>query len=285
VAVMLCCGSLKTGGLPGFRDGLQLIRGLLEQYWPVLYPLLDATDNNDPTQRLNIVSAITTPRGPFAGWLSVVDHLYATPVCQPKGSPPIVFDQLISTRPVSAPGAGAMATSPEAAKLAGAIRAASQDVAVQCLALEQSIEEVRGMDRFLTSTLGAGNTISFDVLEKALQELLAAIKPFISGAEAGSTATTGDGLDIRSTAGASESTVRGPIRSRSDVIQVLNSICEYYEQIEPSSPVPFLLRRAQKLAAMDFVQAVQELNLATVDTLRPSMGSAVDKGPPPAPAA
>jgi type VI secretion system protein ImpA len=68
------------------------------------------------------------------------------------------------------------------------------------------------------------------------------------------------------------------------VVRALDSICEYYRQIEPSSPVPYLLRRAQKLAKMDFVQAVQELNLTTVDGLRPSMGSAVEnpEAPPPA---
>ena len=282
VAVMFCCSSLKLGGLPGFRDGLELIRGLLEQYWPVFYPMLDATDNNDPTQRLNIISSITTPRGSF-GWLSVVDHLYVTPVCQPKGSPPIVFDQLISARPGSGSGAGATADAPEAAKLAAAIRAASQDLAAQYLAIEQSLDEVHGIDRFLTKTLGAGNTISFNVLEKALQELLVAIKPFLPGVEAGPAATTGAGPDNPSAS--SGIAIQGPIRSRADVVRVLDSVCDYYEQVEPSSPVPFLVRRAQKLATMDFVQAVQELNLATVDTLRPSMGSAVDKGTPPAPTA
>ena len=61
-------------------------------------------------------------------------------------------------------------------------------------------------------------------------------------------------------------------------MRAIDSICEYYRQVEPSSPVPYLLRRAQKLARMDFVQAVQELNLATIDSLRPSMGTAVDGG-------
>jgi type VI secretion system protein ImpA len=40
-SVMLTCSLLKTDGLAGFRDGLQLVQGLLEQFWPNLYPLLD----------------------------------------------------------------------------------------------------------------------------------------------------------------------------------------------------------------------------------------------------
>jgi hypothetical protein len=37
----------------------------------------------------------------------------------------------------------------------------------------------------------------------------------------------------------------------------------------------------QKIVKMNFVQTVQELNIATPDTLRSSMGSAVDTGAPP----
>ncbi len=268
VAVLLGCSSLKTDGLGGFRDGLQLIRGLLEQYWTTVYPLLDPSDNNDPTQRLNIVSALTAARGPFGGWLKIVDYLYAVPIAQPKGALPITFEQWISTKP----------DSPEGMKLAGGIRAANQDIAAQNQALEQSIEALQGIDQFLTKTLGARSTIGFDVLAKTLQELQTSLKPFLAGQNA-DRATSG------TTAAGNLSTaiaIRGSIRSRADVVQALETICEYYEQVEPCSPVPYLLRRAQKLAKMDFVQAVQELNLATLDALRPSMGSAVESAASPA---
>jgi hypothetical protein len=38
------------------------------------------------------------------------------------------------------------------------------------------------------------------------------------------------------------------------------------------------------MVKMNFIQAIQELNIATLDTLRPSMGSAIEtEGTPPAP--
>ena len=70
----------------------------------------------------------------------------------------------------------------------------------------------------------------------------------------------------------------GSIRSREDVVRAIDAICDYYRQVERSSPVPYLLRRAQKLAMMDFVQAMAELKLATAEQLRPSLGSALDTG-------
>ena len=269
VSVMLCCSLLKTGGLAGFRDGLQLIRGLLEQYWTSLYPLLDPGDNNDPTQRLNVLGSLNVPRGSpvFAGWLAISNHLYVAPLCQPPGAPPVTFDQVQSR----APAGGA-----EGKNLDTLIRAAGgQQIATQHQALQQSLEAVQGIDQFLTKTLGADNTISFDVLEKTLQEMLTALQPFLPGAGAAETAGAANESGASPEAGAIS--VRGSIRSREQVVQALDNICEYYRQVEPSSPVPYLLRRAQKLVTMDFVQAMQELKLATVDSLRPSMGSAVEK--------
>jgi type VI secretion system protein ImpA len=62
-------------------------------------------------------------------------------------------------------------------------------------------------------------------------------------------------------------------------VRAIDAICDYYRQVEPSSPVPYLLRRAQKMATMNFLEAMQELSLATPETLRPSMGTAVDSDP------
>jgi len=54
--------------------------------------------------------------------------------------------------------------------------------------------------------------------------------------------------------------VSGSIRSREDVGRALDRICDYYSKSSfKSRAVP--LRRGQKLAVMDFVQAVQEVDL------------------------
>lgn len=279
VAVMLCCSLLKTEGLSGFRDGLQLIKESLELHWPALYPQLDPEDNNDPTQRLNILGVLTAPRGSVTGWLTVVDYLYAAEVCRPKGLPPITFDQLLAAKAQTA-------DAPDAVKLVAAIRGVDEKIITGLQqVLQEALEAARQIDQFLTTTLGTGNTISFEVLEKTLQEMAAALKPFLPGAEAETGSADETSADRGSGKPSAAMNVRGSVRSREDVVRALGSICSYYEQVEPSSPVPYLLRRAQKLAKMDFVQAVQELNLATIDSLRPSMGSAVDAGTPPAPAA
>ena len=284
VATWLSCSLLKTDGLGGFRDGVQLIRGLLEKYWSTLYPLLDPADKNDPTQRVNILSALKAPRGSsmISGWLTVLDYLYAAPICQPKGGPPVTFDLIQAAKRKDTPSAGAATGSAEAAGLDAVLREAGGDqVATQHKALQEALAAVQGIDQFLTAKLGAGDTISFDDLTKTLQEMLTGLRPYLPTnlAEGGAATQAAGGADKTSSPGAAGVQVRAGVRSREDVVKAIDAICDYYRQVERSSPVPYLLRRAQKLAMMDFVQGLEELNLATAEQLRPSMGSAVDTAP------
>src|SRR4051794_36634869 len=54
VTTALCVAALQMDGLPALRQGLLLLKGLLENYWELVHPRLDPDDNNDPTIRVNI---------------------------------------------------------------------------------------------------------------------------------------------------------------------------------------------------------------------------------------
>ena len=49
------------------------------------------------------------------------------------------------------------------------------------------------------------------------------------------------------------------ITSREEAIRLLDKICEYFNRHEPSSPVPFLLKRAKKLVTKDFMAILNDL--------------------------
>jgi len=292
-ALMFCGSSLQTAGLPGFRDGLQLIRGLVEQYWPTVHPPLDAEDNNDPTQRLNILGALNSPRGTLRPdiqqWLAVIDYLYTAPLCRPKGAEPITLDlasaahRRAENKPESQSSEG---TPPppagmDLAQLGRAFLAAPPaEIETNLAAVSEALEALTGLDQFLTQTLGSGNTISFEELHKVLKELQGVLQAHLpGGAIDAATSSPGGTVATSSAGGSSAISISGAVRSREDVVRMIDAICDYYRQVEPSSPVPYLLKRAQKVARMNFVDSMQELNLATVDALRPSMGTAVDSDP------
>jgi type VI secretion system protein ImpA len=62
--------------------------------------------------------------------------------------------------------------------------------------------------------------------------------------------------------------ISGAIRSRADVVRVLDNICEYYTANEPSSPIPLLLRRAQRLVEKSFMEILADIVPDSVNQAR-----------------
>jgi type VI secretion system ImpA family protein len=65
IAMTLAVASMELDGLAGFREILLLVSGLVQRFWPTVYPQLDPSDDNDPLQRMNI-----SPR-----WQRRLEHL------------------------------------------------------------------------------------------------------------------------------------------------------------------------------------------------------------------
>ena len=61
VAIYLCIAEFSIEGLKGFSDALAVLEYLVEKHWEDFYPLLDADDDKDPTERLNIFAMISPP--------------------------------------------------------------------------------------------------------------------------------------------------------------------------------------------------------------------------------
>src|SRR5437762_2056422 len=56
IAVWLVRSGARVNAMRGGLQGLQLVTGLIERYWDYVHPMLDASDNNDPTARLSALS-------------------------------------------------------------------------------------------------------------------------------------------------------------------------------------------------------------------------------------
>lgn len=284
-ALILVGCLLRTRGITGYRDGVQYVRSLVENNWPTLHPLLDPDDDNDPTRRLNQLSTLTQPRGAVSGWLTLSEYLHTTPLCRPPGTTGITYDEILQAQQ------SANGLNPDT-PTGKALRAAPAEEIVEThTALGEALEAIRGIDTFLTNTLGAGGTISFEDGTRLLAEMQKCLQPFLPASAAAASDAPADsadssGSDGQSTsevaapaAGAGTFVISGSIRSREGVLQALEAVCDYYRQVEPGSPVPFIIRRAQKMVTMNFVEVMQELSLATAETLKPSMGSALDQPP------
>lgn len=73
-------------------------------------------------------------------------------------------------------------------------------------------------------------------------------------------------------------TIPDQINSREDVIKTLAKIILFYTKNEPTSPVPIMLERAQRVATMNFKEIVQEFNLSGTPSIQEVLGWKPEEG-------
>lgn len=269
-AVHLTTAWMRSSGMPGWSAGLGLIRGLLEQFWDTVHPQLDAEDDNDPTMRVNAVVPLNDLQG-------VLGYFRTTPFVQsPRMGRFSLRDLRIAngTLKVTTPGDG---PEPSITEMEACCMDCAEEELVQTTAaISESLEHAKAIDALFNDHVGTmgpdfKNLLS-DIyeLKKFLDPQLARRLPAeASGDEAGEGGADGG------TAGAARAS--GPIAGPQDVMRRLDEICDYYTRCEPSSPVPLLLRRAQRLVGMDFMDLLRDLAPGGISELRVVSGTPEDE--------
>ena len=247
VAMHLVRGLLKTNGYAGLADGLTLVRGLIEGYWPVLQPRLDEEDN-DPTSRVNAMAALTHR--------DFYHALRSAPLIKSRGFGVITLRDFEAGSTYKADGSSGSAASVDAALTdvpLPDLTQATQSV-VQCADAARGIETVWGSH---LEARGPDFSELRRILAQASQLMKARLELRQPVAEA--EGATGSGESGASASAAGRGPGRGELRSREDVVRALDGICAYYARNEPSSPVPLLLERCKRLVTMSFLDIVKDM--------------------------
>lgn len=248
LAVYLTRALLRTDGLAGFGDGLALTHGLIERHWDTVHPQLDPDDDNDPTMRVNTLVALCDED-------AVLRAVREAPLVASRAIGRFSLkDVLIATGQLPAP------ASQEAPPETATIDAAVQDTDVAALqataaALARAHELAGAVEMVVTEKVGVGNAADFSDLSNLLKQAGKVVNDWLLRRGVGLEEAAGE-------AGAGADGARsmsGAINSREDVIRVLDRVCAYFAQHEPSSPVPLLLKRAKRLVSKDFLEILRDL--------------------------
>lgn len=246
---------LHTNGLSGLHDALQLILGGVEHHWNQLHPQLDPDDGDDPTLRVNVLMSLCDAET----MLRDVRHtpLVVSPVL---GRFSLRDIDIAEGRLTAADNGDEI----QKATIDAAFRDAEADALRATLeAAEGSLQCLQSLERFVTEQVGVGAAPSFPPLADLLREITHVVQQQLAlhhddetipaeQVDAESLTTTGTGTPAQTDS-------RGGIRSREDVIRVLDEVCEYLGRHEPSSPVPILLKRAKRLVHKDFMAILRDL--------------------------
>ncbi|HEY0792497.1 MAG TPA: type VI secretion system protein TssA [Chthoniobacterales bacterium] len=276
VALLLTLAWLELEGLTGFCRGLGLIAGLMETFWATAHPQLDPADNNDPLQRMNIVASLAMPVGTFGDPYRMLERLRSVPLTDSAQMGRITWSDLLGADASGQPGTGGGKHTP--AQIDAAFRDTSQGfLAATFQAATTALDLAKHLDVYLTGVVGAGDAPDLEPLTGELALLQKRLSPYAAGAGDGVKRLGGMTAGTRApasaeagAAGALDAT--GEIQSRADIVRLLDKICDYYSRQEPSSPVPLLLKRAARLAAMDFMEIMADLTPESIAQIRTITG-------------
>ncbi|QQQ03700.1 type VI secretion system protein TssA [Lysobacter enzymogenes] len=251
VAVHWCAARLHLDGVAGWAQGVALMRALLEHHWDSVHPRLDPSENDDPTERINAVAGLADNE-------RMLSYLRGARLF--RGSHPAHFS-LRELRIAQ----GTLKIDPaDAAGLPGlsAMEACLRECPLQELsALDAALAGAIADLGAMADVFGERTSLSgpdFAALLRELRELRAFVHPALLERDASAAVAEAASADDGAATAPAASGRQG-IERPEDVRRAIDQICDYYARVEPSSPVPLLLRRAQRLVGLDFAGLMRDL--------------------------
>jgi type VI secretion system protein ImpA len=159
---------------------------------------------------------------------------------------------------------------PEAGLIQGALNSDS-GISDTRAAIVTARQALGGLDQELRSRLD-GHAPDLAPLGRTLDEMALALGAGTIANGAQAVAAPADGPAVAASATPAAAPVApnatADIASREQVVAALDRILQYYQQYEPASPIPLLLRRARRLVPMDFLDLMEDLAPTAVKQLK-----------------
>lgn len=263
VILNLIAAALAQRGPQGLRDGLTLLVETLKQHWASVYPLLDPDDGNDPLERMNIISSLSTAPGTTGDPLNFRKRALDMPLVRSRQLGGVSLRQAQR----AAAGEGVPEGQPDSSMTAAIVQDADLDeMTATREALATSIECMKQIDQSLMELVGAGSAPNLDGLRNDLEAALAQMTGWLAQRGVGSVedadASAGGGGG-----GGAPARLTGDITSAQDALTAIDKIIRFYQQQEPSSPVPFMLETVKALVSKPFLELSKRLPPDTVRTI------------------
>lgn len=263
-----------TEGFSGVNQAILLIKALTESRWETIHPQLDPDDDNDPTERINILMTL-------CDFETTLKPLQNIPLVESKVLGKFSLrDVNIAVGKISLTNADDDDDDEaEEQSIQSNIDGAVQDCEIEQLqqtvtALNESLKNMEELEKFVTEKVGIVDAPSFAELKILLKEMASVTAGWLEtrGVDEYSEGIESNGEDNEQGNGSSTGSAKvavkqipAGINNSQDVIKALNKICEYYHKNEPSSPIPLLLKRAIGLVGKDFMEVLKNLTPDGVD--------------------
>lgn len=251
-----------TQGILGLADGMHLLRSATEMHWNNIYPQLDPDDDNDPTERINVLMTL-------CDFSSFLRPLQKVPLVESRALGRFnLRDIQIANGNISISASDSETELPSSATVEGAFQECDPEVLhANANAANEALSDLNQMEAFITDQVGISNAPTFAELRKVLKDINSILVEQVGKRGLnGSTSAESDVTDVDDASAEQIETTTNVktvspagINNNQDVIRAINLICDYYKKNEPSSPIPLLLERVNRLVGKDFMEVLRDM--------------------------
>jgi type VI secretion system ImpA family protein len=262
VAVYLTIAEAITGGLPGLVSGLKVPVFLVKELWDSFYPRLDPDEDDDPLERLNILSMLSPPAG------AINDPVLFIPRFREIRLVPslryTLRDLMISLKEIEVSEDKALDPQLLRAEL---MNVPAAEIEEQAALAQEGVALITELVEAMNGKMQGSYTLDMSALSHELNRLLSFYNSHL--ASLGSAPAEGEG-------GVGGGETPGPVResaspsekiallsyhaaTRAEALLLLKKGAEYFQTQEPNSPIPQLIHRALRFSEMSFIELLEDL--------------------------
>jgi len=263
LAVWLARSGARLHGFGGFVRGLQLVQGLLQQQWDTVHPQFDAEDGNDATMRLNALL-------PLMAVEAALSDLRASSLSPARGS--VTLRELELGLGLAEAHIGEV--QPTQAGVLHGLEGLLQSHPAVAEDITTALNTAQAMAALLDDKVGSGAPDAGPLLR--LLRVAGTGLQQVQASDVASAEADPDSSDDAEPA-ARGGGARGDIRSRDDAVRELERVCQWLERHEPSNPAPLLIRRAQRLMNMNFIDIIRDMASNGLEQVETVVGKPPDE--------
>lgn len=274
------------------REGLQLLRGLHENFWDSAYPEIDPEDDEGPlAARANVLAAFDVRMAVIIKELpltagqkySYLQYLESKQFDIPENIEALEFAQQEKVAALKAQAEAEKKVTGDDWRKAKA--ATTRDfIEARAALIGECWDVFKGLDAEMDAKF-ARETPGLGAFKKSLDEIRTTVDLLVKekqkaeprddetgGEEGGEEGEAGEGVALR--AGGGFAVSGGAVRSRQDALKRLAEIAEFFRQTEPHSPVAYAVQRAVKWGNMSLDVWLADVvkDEATLGSLRETLG-------------
>jgi type VI secretion system protein ImpA len=260
VASYLVIAEMALGGFKDCGEALKLILFLIRDMWDTVYPILDPDDDNDPTERLNILTMLSPEPGAFNDPIMFISKVRALRLA--PALPYTLRDYLIAINELETTDGQSIDVNLIVAEL---MNLPPTDIEEQVAAVKELRETLKAICTEADEKILGGYSLNMTSLTREIDRLCKFYATYFES-NTGNEESGVEGDAAPETAG--NAAAAGPQNfnlssyrpvSRADALLLLRKSSEYFQQHEPNSPIPLLVSRALRFSEMNFIELIGDI--------------------------